>query len=133
VLAALPGWFGIEEAVHTYARDVAGLPTFAAGRDGFLALRQHTDAAAEIHVMGVRPESHRRGLGTALLRAAEAFLRERGVQYLQVKTLGPSHPSEHYAATRSFYAARGFRPLEELTAIWGEANPCLIMVKHLEP
>ena len=71
------------------------------------------------------------GLGMALLQAAEEYLRARGVEYLQVKTLGPSEPSEHYAATRSFYAARGFRPLEELTAIWGEANPCLLMVKHL--
>jgi GNAT superfamily N-acetyltransferase len=133
VLAALPGWFGIEEAVERYVREVAELPTFAVERDGFLALKQHTDAAAEIYVMGVRPESHRRGIGTAQLEAAEAFLRGREVEYLQVKTLGPSHPSEHYAATRSFYAARGFRPLEELTAIWGEANPCLVMVKHLGP
>lgn len=131
VLAALPDWFGIEEAVDAYVRDVAVLQTFAAGRDGFLALKQHTEAAAEIYVMGVRPESRGRGLGTALLEAAESFLRAREVEYLQVKTLGPSQPSEHYAETRSFYAARGFRPLEELTAIWGEANPCLIMVKRL--
>jgi len=131
VLAALPDWFGIEEAVDAYVRDVAALQTFAAGRDGFLALKQHTDAAAEIYVMGVRPESRGRGLGTALLEAAESFLRAREVEYLQVKTLGPSQPSEHYAETRSFYAARGFRPLEELTAIWGEANPCLVMVKRL--
>ena len=90
ILTALPDWFGIEEAVDAYVRNVAGLPTFAAGRDGFLALKQHTDAAAEIYVMGVRPESHRRGLGTALLEAAESFLRAREVEYLQVKTLGPS-------------------------------------------
>ena len=133
ILTALPDWFGIEEAVDAYVRDVAGLPTFAAGRNGFLALKQHTEAAAEIYVMGVRPESRRRGLGTALLEAAESLLRARDVEYLQVKTLGPSEPSEHYAETRSFYTARGFRPLEELTAIWGEANPCLIMVKRLAP
>ena len=133
ILTALPDWFGIEEAVDAYVRDVAGLPTFAAGRDGFLALKQHTEAAGEIYVMGVRPERRRHGLGTALLEAAESFLRAREVEYLQVKTLGPSDPSEHYAATRSFYAARGFRPLEELTAIWGEENPCLIMVKQLTP
>ena len=133
ILTALPDWFGIEEAVDAYVRDVAHLPTFSVGRDGFLALKQHTDAAAEIYVMGVRPESRRRGLGTALLEAAEAYLRAREVEYLQVKTLGPSQPSEHYAETRSFYAARGFRPLEELTAIWGEANPCQIMVKQLGP
>lgn len=133
MLAALPGWFGIEEAVDRYVRDVAHLPTFAVGGNGFLALKLHTEAAAEIYVMGVRPEFQRRRLGTALLEAAEAFLSARDVEYLQVKTLGPSQPSEHYAATRRFYAARGFRPLEELTSIWGEANPCLIMVKHLGP
>jgi GNAT superfamily N-acetyltransferase len=131
ILAALPGWFGLPEAVDRYVEDVAELPTFAAGREGFLSLKLHSDAAAEIHVMGVRPESHRRGIGTALVDTAEVFLRERAVEYLQVKTLGPSHPSEHYAVTRGFYAARGFAPLEELTAIWGEANPCLIMVKRL--
>jgi len=133
ILAAVPDWFQIPEAVEDYVRAVAELPTFASGRDGFLSLKLHTDAAAEIYVMGVKPESHRRGIGTALVEAGEAFLCARGIEYLQVKTLGPSEPSEHYAATRRFYAARGFRPLEELTAIWGEENPCLIMVKRLEP
>lgn len=133
MLGALPAWFGIEEAVRAYVQEVAELPTFAVGRDGFLALKLHSDSAAEIHVMGVRPELHGRGIGTALVHAAERFLRERGIEYLQVKTLGPSHPSLHYARTRRFYASRGFRPLQELTAVWGEANPCLIMVKHLAP
>ena len=132
VLAALPDWFGIQESVDDYVRDVAELPTFGAGRDGFLSLKLHSDAAAEVYVMGVRPESHHRGIGTALLEAAEAYLRDRGVEYLQAKTLGPSRPDEHYARTRRFYEARGFVPLEELTAIWGTDNPCLIMVKRLD-
>jgi GNAT superfamily N-acetyltransferase len=131
LLRELPQWFGIEKSVRDYIRDVATLPFFAAGRDGFLALTLHNPAAAEIHVMGVRRERHGRGIGTALVRAAEKFLRDAGVEYLQVKTLGPSEPSEHYARTRRFYEARGFVPLEELTAIWGEENPCLIMVKRL--
>ena len=131
ILAALPDWFGWPDSVERYILDVAELPTFAVGRDGFLSLKLHSEAAAELYVMGVRPESHRRGIGTALLDAAEAFLRDREVEYLQVKTLGWSHPSKHYASTRSFYGARGFRPLEELTELWGEGNPCLIMVKRL--
>jgi ribosomal protein S18 acetylase RimI-like enzyme len=132
VLEALPEWFGIEEAVRRYIRDVASLPVFAVANDGFLALKLHTDAAGEIFVMGVRPESHGRGIGTALVEAAESFLRAREVEFLQVKTLGPSHPDAGYAHTRRFYKSRGFRPLEETTEIWGDANPCLIMVKHLD-
>jgi GNAT superfamily N-acetyltransferase len=131
VLEALPEWFGIEEAVRQYVRDVAELPTFAVGRDAFLSLKLHNEAAAEIYVMGVRPEKQGRGLGTVLVEAGESFLRLLGVEYLQVKTLGPSHPSEHYARTRRFYVSRGFRPLEELKGLWNEENPCLIMVKHL--
>jgi len=131
VLATLPEWFEIEEAVERYIRDVADLPTFAVGSDGFLALKLHTESAAEIYVMGVRPESQGRGAGTALVMAAEDFLRAQGVEFLQVKTLGPSHADRGYARSRHFYESRGFRPLEESTEIWGEANPCLIMVKSL--
>jgi GNAT superfamily N-acetyltransferase len=131
VLEELPEWFGILESVRQYVQDVAELPTFAVGRDAFLSLKLHTEAAAEIYVMGVRPASQGRGAGTALVQAAEAFLRARGVEFLQVKTLGPSHPSPHYARTRRFYESRGFRPLEELAGVWNESNPCLIMVKHL--
>ena len=81
--------------------------------------------------MGVRPESQGQGAGTALVTAAENYLRQRDVEFLQVKTLGPSDSSTHYARTRHFYETRGFRPLEETTEIWGEENPCLIMVKAL--
>jgi len=56
--------------------------------------------------------------------------RDAGVEYLQVKTLGPSRPDDNYAATRAFYESVGFRPLEE-TSLWGDVNPCLFMVKKL--
>ena len=58
-------------------------------------------------------------------------MKTSSVEYLQVKTLGPSHPDENYASTRAFYLAMGFRPLEEFKHIWDEHNPCLIMVKKL--
>jgi GNAT superfamily N-acetyltransferase len=130
ILRELPEWFGIEEATAAYIRDVADLPTFGVGGDGFLSLKLHGPKAAEVYVMGVRPSCHRRGLGTALLASAEDYLRARGVEYLQVKTLGPSDPDEGYARTRRFYEARGFVPLEELHDLWDQ-NPALILVKRL--
>lgn len=60
----------------------------------------------------------------------ESDLAADGVAFLQVKTLGPSHPSPHYAHTRLFYAARGFVPLEELIDVWPD-NPFLIQAKAL--
>ena len=130
VLRDLPEWFGIEEATQAYIDGVAELPTFAVGDDAILSLKVHNPRAAEVYVMGVRRERHGQGLGTALLGAAEEYARACDVEFLQVKTLGPSDPDEGYARTRSFYEARGFVPLEELHDLW-EGNPCLLLVKRL--
>jgi len=131
----LPQWFGIEAANIQYLKDIEELPTFLAAVDGrvlgFLTIREHNEYAAEIHIVGVRPEAHRQGIGRALLAEAERYLRQRGIEYLQVKTLSPSHPDEGYARTRAFYEAVGFRPLEEVQELWGPENPCLMMIKHL--
>ena len=116
-------------------REIDALPTFIAltgdSAAGFLSLKQHSPFAAELYVMGVLPAYHRRGLGRRLVEASERFLRQEGVEFFQVKTLSPSHPDEGYARTRLFYQALGFRPLEEFPTLWGEANPCLMMVKYL--
>jgi ribosomal protein S18 acetylase RimI-like enzyme len=81
--------------------------------------------------MAVDPAHHRQGIGRALVGAAASSAAERGERLLQVKTLGPSHPSEGYRRTRAFHDALGFLPVEETTAYWGDANPCLVMVKIL--
>jgi GNAT superfamily N-acetyltransferase len=97
---------------------------------GFVTINPRSDAAAEIHVLGVPATHHGLGLGRALVAHAERIVVARGFEYLQVKTLGPSRPNAAYARTRGFYARMGFRPLEE-NRLWGDANPCLILVKHL--
>ena len=130
VLRDLPEWFGIEEATAAYIRDVAELPTFGIGDEAILSLKRHTASAAEVYVMGVRRARHGQGLGTALVHAAEEYLRARGCEYLQVKSLGPSDPDAGYARTRAFYESRGFVSLEEIYGLW-EHNPCLLMVKRL--
>jgi GNAT superfamily N-acetyltransferase len=134
IMRALPEWFGIEESLLAYVHDTEAMESWLALVDGeaagFLTLYAHSPRAAEIQVMAVLPNLHGRGIGSALVAHAEAALRTRGTVYLQVKTLGPSRPNEHYARTRAFYERRGFVPLEE-NRLWGETNPCLIMVKHL--
>lgn len=135
ILRSLPDWFGIEEAIVHYSSEIDRLPTFLACSServiGFQSIKQHNPYSAEVYVMGVKLEAHRRGMGRALMDEAQAWLRAQGVEYLQVKTLGPSHSDPNYARTRAFYAAMGFRPLEEFSQIWNEQNPCLILVKRL--
>jgi coenzyme F420-0:L-glutamate ligase/coenzyme F420-1:gamma-L-glutamate ligase len=134
VLRALPEWFGIESATAAYIAEAASLPTFAVLPDrAFACLKRHTAQAAELYVLGVRPDQHRQGIGRALVAAAEAWCRAHGIRFLQVKTLGPSHPDEGYAATRRFYEAVGFVALEELRTLWDEQNPALLLVKDVAP
>ncbi len=135
ILRMLPDWFGIEAAILDYEREIEHLPTFLAKANGqvlgFLSLKQHNPFSAEIYVMAVRPDAHRGGIGRALVETAEFYARKLGVEFMQVKTLGPSNPDENYAKTRTFYEATGFRPLEEFKQIWDENNPCLVMVKRI--
>lgn len=134
ILRSLPDWFGIEESLAQYVRDLERFPGYviiASGElVGFLAVRRHFPASAEIHVIAVRAGHHRRGVGRELVEHAAALLRADGVTLLQVKTLGPSRPSPHYARTRLFYESLGFVPLEE-NDLWGPVNPCLILVRPL--
>ena len=80
--------------------------------------------------MAVTPSLHRRGIGRKLLGALQEDLVTQSVEFLQVKTLGPSYPSHEYERTRLFYESMGFRALEEIEGLW-PGNPCLIMVKFL--
>jgi GNAT superfamily N-acetyltransferase len=135
VLAALPHWFGFADSVAAYVESAENGPTVVAtldGRDcGILNLLLHTPYAAEIVVMGVLPELHRGGIGRALLEEAEAWLAQRDIAYLQVKTLSPRSADEGYAATRAFYFGCGFRPLEEMPGLWRTDQPALQMIKCL--
>jgi ribosomal protein S18 acetylase RimI-like enzyme len=134
ILRALPEWFGIESAIGRYAEEAETSPGLFSFENeevaGFLTYKIHTSSAAEIYCMAIHPSYHRRGHGAALVQYLDDELKNRGIEYLQVKTLGPSRPSEHYAMTREFYFQMGFRPMEEFDSIW-PGNPCLIMVKRV--
>ena len=135
ILRALPDWFGIEQAIIDYTRDVADMPMFCAQEDsetiGFVSLKHHNEHTAEIYVMGVLSEFHRQGIGRKLIEGCERYLVERKYRFLTVKTLSPSRDSAEYERTRKFYEGMGFLPLEEFKTLWGESNPCLFMAKAL--
>lgn len=135
ILRALPEWFGIETAIQKYVEQIEKLPTVIATFEdktvGFVTIKRHFPHAAEIYCMGVYPQYHRSGAGQALVRRVIQDLKMRDVRFLQVKTLSPSHPSEHYARTRAFYLRMGFEPFEEFPDLWGPHNPCLMMLMDI--
>jgi len=136
ILRSLPQWFGMESTLIQYVAGIEALPTFVAKARktvaGFLTIKHHNEYAAELYVMGTHPELHRRGIGRRLVDQAEAYLKQNAVEFLQVKTLGPSCRNEAYERTRAFYMALGFRPLEEFKNLWNSENPCLVMVKCIK-
>lgn len=133
VLAALPRWFGIEESVRHYIEVADRNPTVVAslrGQDiGMLTVVRHGPRAAEVYVMAVLPQYHRRGIGRQMLAQAERSLAADGVEFLQVKTLSARREDEGYSRTRAFYLSYGFTPLEEFPDLWDPGNPALQMIK----
>jgi hypothetical protein len=83
--------------------------------------------------MAVKRSQHRVGVGTAMLRHVEANLAADGVEFLQVKTLSAARPHVGYDATRAFYLACGFRPLEEFPTLCTRPTPALQLIKTISP
>jgi ribosomal protein S18 acetylase RimI-like enzyme len=138
ILDLLPEWFCLEDAKKNYVQGV-GDTLFLICRDdvtleitGFLSLKEQTEATSDIYVMGIDPEFHHKGLGRRLVAEAEKFARRAGKIFISVKTLAPENPDPHYTITRKFYQALGFKPVEVFPTLWGEGNPCLLMIKELE-
>lgn len=135
LLRSLPLWFGIESSILRYAADVERMPTFVASIKGdsigFISLHLHNEWTAEVHVMAVHPRYHKKGIGKQLLAVVEKYLKKRNCEFLTVKTVSSAHPNTEYEGTRRFYFSMGFRPVEEFKTLWGETNPCLLMIKSL--
>jgi len=136
ILRSLPDWFGIESAILDYIKDVQKMETWAAVDSdivGFLSLNKHNQQTAEIHVMGLLPDHHGKKIGSKLIQAAEESLLSQKYKFLTVKTLSEKRPNESYDKTRKFYLSYGFTPIEEFLTLWGEHNPCLMLIKNLVP
>lgn len=135
LLAGVPEWFGRPEANANYLRNLTILPSWIALQKeevvGVISLEEHSPGSCEVHFLAVGRESHRQGIGSALLAHLESEAKRRGAKWLLVKTLGPSSSDPYYARTRLFYQAMGFTPLFETEAFWGQGTPALVLLKAL--
>lgn len=134
VLEALRDWFEVDESREKYIRDCTDWLFFAAKEEseyvGFLCLKETGRATAELAVMGVLKEYHRKGLGRALFAEAKKAAADAGYAFMQVKTVKMGL-YEDYDQTNRFYQALGFQEFEVIEELWGAENPCQIYVMAL--
>jgi len=135
IIESLPSWFGIPESNKEYITGVKETVFYTAymfeQEVGFFSIISHFKETSEIYVCGVLPDFHRLGIGREILNVIVEELTKHKKKFLTVKTLSASHPDKGYAGTRKFYERNDFVPLEEFKTLWGEANPCLLLVKVL--
>lgn len=95
------------------------------GEDAVLGFATHrvddAEDGASVYVRGI---ATRRGIGTALLRLAEAHARAHGATRIQIQAS---------LAGVAFYKANGFEELErgEARLMSGRSMPCVLMRKRL--
>ena len=134
ILEALPDWFGIEESREEYIRKSAGLIFHAAFDNeqpvGFICLKETGKDTAEICVMGVLKEYHRKGVGRVLFEEAKNAAIREGYSFLQVKTVQMGKYDD-YDDTNRFYLSMGFKEFEVFPMLWDEWNPCQVYVMSL--
>ena len=134
ILEALPDWFGIPEAREEYIAGSKDNIFFCACDEdkpvGFLYIKETGKDTAELAVMGVLKEYHRRGIGRALFEHAKTAAKEAGYSFLQVKTVQVGRYDD-YDATNRFYLSLGFKEFEVFPTLWDEWNPCQVYVMAL--
>ena len=82
LLASVPEWFGIPEANAQYVADAGRLPSYLAvdGDEvvGVALLAEHFPGSRELHLLAVRRDRHRQGIGRLLVETVVADLRAGG-------------------------------------------------------
>ena len=135
VLEALPDWFAIPESREAYIRECGSQVFYAAydeGRSiGFICLKETGQDTAELSVLGVLKEYHRKGIGRELFLKAKEAATGKGYSFLQVKTVKMGL-YEDYDDTNRFYLALGFKEFEVFPLLWDVNNPCQIYVMSLK-
>lgn len=135
IMEALSNWFGIPEAREYYIKESGDQPFCAAYDDGrpvgFACLKETGKHTAEVAVMGVLKEYHRRGIGRKLIEKIIEIAKQKGYSFIQVKTVQMGKYAD-YDNTNRFYQALGFKEFEVFPTLWDEKNPCQIYVMSIE-
>ena len=134
VLEALTEWFEVDESREEYISESADQIFIAAKEDGeyagFLCLKETGKDTAEIAVMGVLKEYHRKGIGRRLFEKAKETASSEGYSFMQVKTVRMGKYPD-YDKTNLFYLSCGFKEFEVFPEYWDIENPCQIYVMSL--
>jgi ribosomal protein S18 acetylase RimI-like enzyme len=86
-----------------------------------------TDGTYDLYWLAVDPAAQGRGIGSALVRAVESKLLERGARLLVVET--SSRPD--YAGTRRFYARSGYKEAARVRDFYAPADDRIVLTTRL--
>ena len=115
------------EAARRFSESADGA-TFVCTTDGtlagFVSVAVHSwNRLAQLQGLAVRPDCLRRGVGTQLVEAAEALVRDRGCRGIYVDT-----PVDNDRA-QDFYVAQGFTEDYRMTRYYSDALDGVTYVK----
>lgn len=93
----------------------------------YCAAETMTDRVWNLLFLGVRRDEHRKGLGSALLRAVEQRLSASAQRMLIIETTS----GEEFESARSLYLRHGFRLEATLADFYADGAPKIVFVKKL--
>jgi ribosomal protein S18 acetylase RimI-like enzyme len=92
---------------------------------GFVVANREQRDTGHIITLDVVEDWRRGGVGTALMNAAEAWVRQQGAQFIYLET------AEDNAAAQNFYRRRGYQKLRGLENYYGKGAAAWLMAKRL--
>ena len=92
---------------------------------GFLIAHREPRRILHIVTIDVREAWRRRGVGSVLMDAAEAWAGEQSIRLIGLET------AENNAVAQRFYATRGYQKVEEIDGYYADGTAAWLMVKEL--